>query len=374
MSVALLHYWLVKIRGGEKVLQELCTLFPRADIYTHVYDPDATEGLFKNHGVKQTFIGSLPGSQKHYRHYLPLMPIASQSLNLKTYSLIVSNESGPIKGVVKPDHAVHICYCFTPMRYVWDMYDDYYSWASLPARLVMPCLRTYLKACDIKSARSVDHFVAISRFVAERIKRAYGRDSVVIYPPVDTDFFEAAAEEEKEDYYLYCGHLTRYKRPDIAVKAFNGNGRKLWVVGSGEDYGALRKIARGNITFLGGVSQDQLGKLYARAKALIFPGTEDFGIVPLEAQAAGTPVIAFKGGGALETVVQGETGLFFSEQSENSLCQAIEEFESLESSFQKSVLQKNARRFSAVRFRETFSSFVAEVAGKEHFHQGNHVP
>jgi len=368
LNVALLHYWLVKMRGGEKVLKELCTLFPSAHIHTHVYDPIGTEGLFRNHRVKQSFIGSMPGSQKHYSHYLPFMPLASRRLKLKDYSLIVSNESGPIKGVVKPDHAVHICYCFTPMRYVWDMYEDYYSWASLPVKLIMPPMRTYLKACDIKSARSVDHFVAISRFVAERIERTYGRDSVVIYPPVDTDFFEAAAAEKKQDYFLYCGHLTRYKRPDIAVKAFNRNGRKLWVVGSGEDYPALRKMAGANITFLGGVSQDQLKDLYAGARALIFPGTEDFGIVPLEAQAAGTPVIAFRAGGALETVIEGETGLFFSQQTEKSLCEAIEEFESMERGFERSALKKNARRFSADRFRKNFAAFVAEVAGEKFLH------
>lgn len=349
------------MRGGEKVLREICTLFPSADLFTHVYDPSGTDGQFAAHRVKCSFIAHLPGAVKHYTRYVPFMPLAARLLNLDEYSLIISSESGPIKGIRKPRGTVHVCYCHTPMRYVWDMYEDYYSWAALPVRLCMPPLRNYLKWCDMKSAEAVDHFIANSKFVSDRIMRAYGRESVVIHPPVETEFFKANSFVQKEGFYLFCGHLTHYKRADIAVKAFNKNGKKLVIVGTGEELPKLRRMARANITFMGAVGKKLLGRLYGEAEALIFPGTEDFGIVPVEAQAAGTPVIAFKAGGALETVVDGKTGMFFSEQTEIGLCNAVEEFESRKKFFDRAVMVNHAEQFSILRFRREFLKFIEKI-------------
>ena len=363
LRVALLHYWLLKMRGGEKVLKEICSIFPSAPIFTHVYDPHGVDPIFHSHRVECSFLGWMPFSKTLYTHYLPLMPLATRLLNLKEYDLIISSESGPIKGIKKSPNAVHICYCHTPMRYIWDMYDDYFDHAGFTERLVMTSLKGYLRHFDLKSADSVDHFVANSEFVAERIQRIYGRQATVIYPPVDTEFFEGASFGGKQEYYLLAGHLSHYKRPDIAVRAFNLNGRKLVVVGTGEEWSRLRKIARKNISFVGSVDDEALRRLYVGARALIFPGIEDFGIVPVEAQACGTPVIAYKRGGTLETVLAGETGLFFPDQTAGSLCEAIEEFESKESGFSQEVLKKHARRFSSRCFRERFTAFVREKTG-----------
>jgi glycosyltransferase involved in cell wall biosynthesis len=243
------------------------------------------------------------------------------------------------------------------------MYDDYFEHAGFAERMFMNTLKGYLRRTDLMSAESVDHFVANSEFVAERIQRIYGRSSTVIYPPVDIELFENTTCREKEDYYLLAGHLTHYKRPDIAVKAFNRNGKKLVVVGIGEEWGRLRKIAGRNISFVGSVDDEELRRLYTGAKALIFPGIEDFGIVPVEAQACGTPVIAYKKGGALETVLADKTGLFFPEQTAESLCGAIEEFESKEGIFECYLLREHARRFSSHCFRERFAAFVREKMG-----------
>ncbi|MDY0041856.1 MAG: glycosyltransferase [Desulforhabdus sp.] len=363
MKVALLHYWLVKMRGGEKVLKEICTLFPAAPIFTHAYDPEGVDPVFHAHRVQCSFLGRMPLAKTCYTHYLPLMPLATRLLDVKGYDLIISSESGPIKGIQKSSSTVHICYCHTPMRYIWDMYDDYFEHAGFAERMFMNTLKGYLRRTDLMSAESVDHFVANSEFVAERIQRIYGRSSTVIYPPVDIELFENTTCREKEDYYLLAGHLTHYKRPDIAVKAFNRNGKKLVVVGIGEEWGRLRKIAGRNISFVGSVDDEELRRLYTGAKALIFPGIEDFGIVPVEAQACGTPVIAYKKGGALETVLADKTGLFFPEQTAESLCGAIEEFESKEGIFECYLLREHARRFSSHCFRERFAAFVREKMG-----------
>lgn len=367
LKVALLHYWLLRMRGGEKVLKEICSVFPLAPIFTHVYDRDGVDPIFHSHRVECSFLRWMPFSRKYYTRYLPLMPFATKLLNVTEYDLIISSESGPIKGIKKPSNAVHICYCHTPMRYIWDMYDDYFDHAGFAERLFMATLKGFLRHSDLKSADSVDHFIANSQFVADRIRRIYGREATVIYPPVDTEFFECGSYAGKDDYYLLSGHLSHYKRPDIAIKAFNLNGKRLIVAGTGEEWDALRKIAGKNISFVGSVDDEELRRLYTGARALIFPGIEDFGLVPVEAQACGTPVIAYEMGGALETVIAGKTGLFFPDQTAKSLCEALEEFESNESIFNREVLREHARRFSSQCFRERFAAFVSEKAGE-------HVP
>lgn len=325
MKTVLLHYWLTNVRGGEKVLAAIGEMLPAADIFTHAYVRENMDRMFDGRKVTESFIARLPFGRRKPQAYLPLMPMASRSLALDGYGLIVSSESGPIKGIRKPKGARHVCYCHTPMRYLWDMHDEYYRSAGLIGKLSMKLFTSYLRREDLKSAESVDEFVANSAFVAERIKRIYGRDSVVVHPPVEVEFF-SAAERTAGDYYLFVGAPVAYKRLDLAEEACRRMGRRLVVAGGGT------------------ATDEELRGLYAGAKALLFPGLEDFGIVPVEAQAAGCPVIAYGAGGALETVRDGETGVFFDRQDVESLCCAIEECEGR--SWNPDACRANARRFS----------------------------
>ena len=338
MKTALLHYWLTNVRGGEKVLAALGEVLPEADVFTHAYVQTNMEGLFDGRKVTESFIASMPFGRKHPQAYLPFMPAASRSLQLDGYDLIVSSESGPIKGIRKPKGARHVCYCHTPMRYLWDMHDEYYRSSGLAGKLSMKLFTSYLRREDLKSAESVDEFVANSAFVAERIKRIYGRDSVVVHPPVDVEFF-SAAERKAGDYYLFVGAPVAYKRLDLARAACAKMGREIVVAGGGSATG------------------EELRTLYAGAKALLFPGLEDFGIVPVEAQAAGCPVIAYGAGGALETIVEGRTGMFFKEQTVESLCAAVEEFESRE--FTADACRENSRRFAKSVFIDKMSGLLS---------------
>ena len=271
--------------------------------------------------------------------------MALRRLDLSGYDLILSSESGPCKGIVKPAGARHVCYCHTPMRYLWDMFDDYYKATGLAGKIAMKTFRGYLRSYDRRSADSVDQFIANSRFVAERIKRIYGRDSIVVYPPVDTDYFSPLPDVAPTESYLFTGQLIAYKRPDLALRACLEMGRELVFVGDGPMRPTLEKMANGHpgIVFAGRADRPQLRLRYAKAKALLFPGIEDFGIVPLEAQAMGVPVIALGMGGALETVVDGKTGVHFPAPTVESLCHAIETFEA--SRFDKNAIITHARRF-----------------------------
>lgn len=366
MKTALLHYWLTNMRGGEKVLAAFGEMLPDADIFTHAFGRGMREkgrvGRWMGHRVTESFIARLPLGRKHPQAYLPLMPAASRSLRLDGYDLIVSSESGPIKGIRKPKGSRHVCYCHTPMRYLWDMHDEYYRSAGAGGKLAMKLFTGYLRKADLKSVESVDVFVANSEFVAERIRRIYGRESTVVHPPVDVDFFGASAQcpplagLEPKSYYLYAGELRDYKRPDLAVEACLKMNRKLVVVGNGKMRDALtRRIGgRADVVFLGRISDEGLRSVFANARALLFPGVEDFGIVPVEAQAAGTPVIAHGRGGVLETVCDGETGLFFSELTAESLCGAIEAFEA--GQWDSGTCRRNASRFSQSEFKSRMRS------------------
>lgn len=350
-KVALLHYWLTNMRGGENVFAEISSLFPGADIYTHAYEPQIMDAVWGKYNVTETFIGKLPGARKNCQKYLPLMPTALNRLDFTGYDLIISSESGPAKGIRKPAGAKHICYCHTPMRYLWDMYEDYYNATGIAGKIAMRTFKNYLRKYDLRSAQSVDVFIANSKFVAERIRRIYNRDSEVVYPMVDYGFF-SQGKYEKKDYYLLAGQLISYKRPDLALKACEKLGRPLVVTGTGGMEKELRKTAGKNVTFLGRVSREELRRCYAEARALIFPGIEDFGIVPLEAQSAGTPVIALGIGGALETIIPGRTGIFFERPDAEVLAEAVIEFEKL--SVDPEACRANARQFTADIFRKKF--------------------
>jgi len=368
MKTALLHYWLINKRGGENVFAEIAGMFPSADIFTHAYDPGLMAPIFGGHRVFESFIGSLPGAKKHCQHYLPLMPCALRRLDLSGYDLLISSESGPIKGIRKPAGAVHLCYCHTPMRYLWDMYDDYYKSAGPVGKLGMRLFRDSLRKYDLRSADGVDLFIANSSFVAERIKRIYHRDSQVVYPPVNVEYFSGESRP-RQDFYLLAGQLVSYKHPELAVLACSKLGRRLVVAGTGPMLPELRRLAGPSVEFRGRVSDWELRTCYAEARALLFPGIEDFGIVPLEAQAAGTPVIALGVGGTLETVLPGKTGLFFQRPTAEGLTDAIREFEGM--TFDASDCRKQAAGFTPERFRDHFSRIVGQAMALRQTESGN---
>lgn len=363
MKTALLHYWLTNMRGGEKVLAALGKILPDADIFTHAYIPEKVPG-FGRFKVKESFISNLPLGRRHPQMYLPLLPAASRSFKLDEYDLIVSSESGPVKGICKPKNAWHVCYCHTPMRYIWDMYDEYYAASGFAGKTAMRLFTPFMRREDLKSVEVVDEFVANSKFVAERIKRIYKRDSVVVHPPVDISFFSQKGvmpgriKMAPGSYYLYAGELCSYKRPELVVETCLRMNRKLVVVGNGKLQETLLRRIGGNqnIILPGRVSDDELRGIYANAKALIFPGVEDFGIVPVEAQASGIPVIAFGKGGALETVRDGETGVFFETPTVESLCEGLETFESAKWDSEKCKM--NARKFSHEEFINKMSAIL----------------
>lgn len=327
--VAIIHYWLVGMRGGEKVIEALCRMFPQADIFTHVVDPASLSSVLTKHRIVETRIGRLPMAKKLYQKYLPLMPRALEELDLSGYDLVISSESGPAKGVIAPPDAPHLCYCHSPMRYLWDQYHVYREGAGFMTRMLMPHMAHRLREWDVSSAARVDGFAANSNFVANRIRKYWRRESDVVAPPVAVADFAPAPKKELGDFYLWCGELAPYKRPELAVEAFRRLDLPFVVIGGPDDTVAKLKSKAGpKTTFLGKTSFADLKDHMARCRALIFPGEEDFGIVPVEAMASGRPVIAYGRGGILDTVVDGETGLFFKEQSVEALVDAIDRFES----------------------------------------------
>lgn len=359
MRVAIIHYWLVGMRGGEKVIEALGRMYPEADIFTHVVVPDALSEDLRRHTIRTSFIAKLPRAARMYKSYLPLMPLALEQLDLSGYDLILSSESGPAKGIIPPEGAVHLCYCHSPMRYIWNMYHEYRRSAGPVARAAMPLLTHYLRTWDESSAARVDRFVANSSTVAGRIRRYYRRDAEIVHPPVDVAAFAPVGLEELGDYYLMVGELVRYKRPDIAVRAFNASKRRLVVIGGGEMLDELRALAGPTVQILGSQPFAVLRHHYARALGLIFPGEEDFGIVPVEAMASGRPVIAYGRGGATETVVDGRTGVFFDEQGEDALIDAVARLESLALDPAEIIL--HARQFNPARFERQMRQAVAEA-------------
>lgn len=358
LRVAIVHYWMVGMRGGEKVVEALCRLYPHADIFTHVYVPGAMSPTIRAHRVTTSFIGSLPRAARAYKTYLPLMPLALEQLDLRGYDLVISSESGPAKGVIPPAGALHICYCHSPMRYVWNMFHDYRERSGALTRWLMPTLAHYIRNWDAVSANRVHDFVANSRTVAQRLHSYYRRDATVIHPPVDTDAFAPVPREELGDYHLMVGELVRYKRPDLAVEAFNRAGLKLVVIGGGEMLEELRTLAGPTVTILGPQPFAALQHHYARAKALIFPGEEDFGIVPVEAMASGRPVVAFGRGGATETVIDGVTGTFFTEQTVDALLDAVQRCG--EMPFSPDVAVAHARQYGTERFMVEMQDFISQ--------------
>ncbi|MDP2726827.1 MAG: glycosyltransferase [Dehalococcoidia bacterium] len=362
MRVAIVHDWLNQRGGAEEVLEVLHAIFPSAPIFTSIFVPEVMPAEYRSWPVYTSFLQRLPAVDRYHRALLPLYPAAFRSFDLSGYDLVISNSSGFCHGVATTDATCHINYCLTPPRYVWGL-DQYAAREQLGtmAKAVLPLVTRHLRRWDLRAAAGIDHFIAISRVVQERIGRFYGREAAIIYPPVNTSDLHTTIE--RGDYFLIVSRLVPYKRIDLAVAAFNEVGWPLLVVGEGRDRAALERLASPNVQFLGRRPRDEVRELMARCRAFIFPGEEDFGIAPVEAQAAGRPVIAYAGGGALETVLDGVSGLFFRETTPQSLVEALIRFSQIEQSFDARVIREHAQRFDTSVFRERITAFIADRIG-----------
>jgi glycosyltransferase involved in cell wall biosynthesis len=354
--VAIVHYWLVAMRGGERVVERLLRLFPQADLFTHVYDPNAMSARIRQARVHTSFIGRLPFATRAYQYYLPLMPMALEGLDLRGYDLVISSESGPAKGVITDPGSLHACYCHSPMRYLWDHYHLYRQEANPLVRLAMPLAYHRLRQWDMSSSARVDRFAANSSFIRDRIRKCWRREAEVIHPPVETSLFTPSLQVE--DHYLWVGQMVPYKRPDLAVEAFNRNGLPLLMVGSGSLLAKLRATAKPNIRFVERMGFADLRRAYATTRALVFTAEEDFGIVPVEALASGRPVLAFGRGGVLDSIEPQVTGLFFGEQTVDSLAEGVERLEAWLPSFDPATAVKRAERFAPEVFDEKVAALV----------------
>lgn len=356
--IALVHDWLYHMRGGEKVLEALYEIYPEADIYTLFYRKKKLSPLFQKARIKASFLQFFPAITRYYRWLLPLLPSIVRTLNLKNYDLIISSSHSVAKGIKIPPHAFHVCYCHTPMRYAWGFRKEYFGRYPKPVAFLVGWFLDKIKDWDLKTSGSVHYFVANSNNTRLRIQQFYGRDAAVIYPPINSAELLTLKAEKIADYYLLVAALVPYKRSDLAVEAFNQNGRSLVVVGEGPEKKKLQSIAGKNIRFTGWVGDAELHKMYAECRALIFPGIEDFGLIPVEVQACGRPVIARGEGGALETVVSGMTGVFFQEDTVLSLNAAIAAFEKQE--WREGNIRLNAGRFSKPIFQNEIEIFIRE--------------
>ena len=361
MHLALVHDWLNQIGGAEDVLETLVEMFPDAPIYTSMYWREGMPPSYRAWDVRTTWMDRLPGIYRHHQPYLPLYPLAFGRLDLSGYDVVLSNKSGFCHGV-RTGEAVHVCYCLTTTRYVWD-FDAYAARETIPPALkaALRPLVALLRRWDYRTAQRVDHFVAISREVQARVRRHYGRDSVVIHPPVDTVRFQPVPAHD--DYYLIVSRLIPYKRIDLAVRAFNLLGLPLIIAGDGRYRSALEALAGPTVTFLGRAPDEDLPDLFARCRAYVLPGVEDFSIVPVQAQAAGRPVIAYGAGGALDTVVEGETGIFFHEPTPEVLAAAVRTFDP--DAIEPRACRANAERFAVEVFRGKLNRFIESVLSQD---------
>lgn len=360
MKIAIIHDWFDTPGGAENVVESLLDIYPDADLFSLVdfFSNENRKKYLKGKKVRTSFIQKLPFSKTKFRNYLPLFPIAIEQFNLDGYDLVISSSHAVAKGVLTGPHQLHICYQYSPIRYAWDMYHTYFKEhhiAGIKAFILRKVLHK-IRIWDVVSSNRVDKFVAISTLIQDRIQKYYRRESHIIFPPVNTDKF--TLYEKKEDFYFTASRLVPYKKVKLIVEAFNENGRPLKVVGSGEQYEEIKRIAKNNVKVLGYCSDDDMVKYMQQAKAFIYAAYEDFGIVPVEAMACGTPVIAYGKGGVIDTVKDEETGILFEEQSIESLNDAIVKFENI--SFDPEKVSEHAAYFSKKRFQKEFKAFVDE--------------
>lgn len=364
MRIALVHDYLVQYGGAERVLEVLCELFPKAPIFTLVYDKKIMRGAFEDRMIRTSFLQKIPLARSRHRLFPMLMPLAIEEFDLSKYQLVISTSNSYAKGVNTSSNSIHVCYCHTPMRYAWDDCHKYLREFSYPLILkkVVPFAMNYIRLWDRISADRVNYYIANSDYVANRIKKYYRKDSLVIYPPVDISRFYIS--DSIDNYFLIVSRLLPYKRFDIAIDAFKELGIPLKVIGSGPDEKRLRRLAKDapNIEFLGRLSDEEIRDYYSRCQAFIFPSEEDFGIVPVEAMASGRPVIAYRVGGALETVREGITGIFFNEQTSESLKEAINKFKT--DQFNPQVIRNHAEKFNKENFKENMIKFLDGIGIK----------
>jgi glycosyltransferase involved in cell wall biosynthesis len=373
MRVAIVHHWFVSKAGGERVVATMAEMFPEADIFTLFLDRQKLPQPLQGRKIVASILDRIPIARRAHRHFLPFYPLAVEMLDLSGYDLVITSDSGPMKGVITDLDATHICYCHSPMRYLWDGYSAYRRQMSSLSKAVFELSSHYVRNWDYLAAQRVDHFIANSGYVARRIHKYYRRRSTVIHPPIDTS--QSYLARSQDDYYLAVGRLVPYKRTDVLIGACQKLNRKLVIVGDGPELERLKKLAGKNVEFVGEVADQQLRDIYARCRALLFAADEDFGMVPLEAQSYGRPVIAYGQGGSLETIVgaagsavrrranNGEliTGIFFDEQSADSLASAILAFESSEDLFIPEEIQSHARRFDTSVFVERLHNYIGRV-------------
>ena len=365
-KIAIVHDWLTNMGGAEKVIESFINIYPEAPIYTLMVNKGNLSEKFQDREIIPSFLQKKMSKKKpNHQKFLPFMPMAFESFDLNEYDVILSSTSSCAKGVVTRPDTVHICYCHTPMRYAWEFYYEYTENIGGLKKKLLKYAMNYIRLWDRVAADRVDYFIANSQYVANRIWKHYRRKSTVIYPPVNTEYY--TPEGEKEEIYLCLSRLVQYKKVDLAVEAFNRIGKKLVVIGGGEQLDYLKSIAKPNIIFLGRQPDEVVREYYRKCKAFIFPGEEDFGITPVEAQACGTPVIAYGKGGATETVIDGITGVFFKEQTEESLIDAVDRFEKI--SIDSGVCRENAEKFGIERFEHQMKNYVEYCCQHKTVHQ-----
>jgi glycosyltransferase involved in cell wall biosynthesis len=358
LKIAIVHDYLNQAGGAERVVEVFHRMYPEAPIYTTIIDRSKLYDGLKDADIRITWMQRLPGILKHFKKYFMLYPLAIRSMDLREFDLIISSSSAYAKGIKKGSNAVHVCYCYTPMRFVWD-YENYLKRENLGpvVKRLLPVFIKLLKKWDIESNKDVDYFIAISNEIKQRIEKFYHRDAQIIFPPVNVANYYIS--DIDEDYYLIVSRLAPYKRIDLAIEAFNKSGKKLVVIGSGPAKQQLQKKANNNITFMGRLTDEEVAKYMSRCRAFIFPGKEDFGLTPLEANASGRPVVAFKGGGTLDTVKDGVTGVYFEGENPDEIVKAVERLESL--SFDKNTLRKHAEKFNDDKFIYEISKFISSI-------------
>jgi glycosyltransferase involved in cell wall biosynthesis len=372
LKIALVHDWLTGMRGGEKCLEAACELFPDADIFTLLHHKGSVSPTIERHRITTSFLQRLPEVHRYYRYLLPLYPTAIERFDLSGYDLVLSLSHAVAKGAIPPPYGEHACYCFSPMRYVWDLYGDYFGRTAKPIEFMISAWASYLRTWDVAATTRVDRIAAISRHVERRVARYYRREATVVYPPVEDRYFEEAPASGRGEYFLVVSSLVPYKRIDVAIEAFRRSGEPLWIVGSGPEERRLRAMAPPNVRFLGWQPSEGLPDLYRNARALVFPGIEDFGIAPVECQAMGRPVVGLRAGGLCETVVPvgngGEpTGVLYgsgrsagsaSQATADDLASGLDTFRAHEASFEPERLRQHASAFRRDRFLAELRAFA----------------